>query len=641
MIREMSPNAYGRPNKSALHALVMLALALPACAAAIPQAQSPEAIVDPTLVDPPKVDDTEPVDVQQVAKTLARLRGLELRAPIVVEALDSKGFIERLETRSVGARSPQGASTNAFWIGFGFVPPKTSASNVIQGVLEEQISGFYDPGAKELFLRQAPDPSGRIVLRNANDRSTLVHEIEHALQDQNFRMHDLVTATDDDAALARLAVYEGDAMLAMLAYGVSRDPNHTDHWVSRVARFMKTKSLEELVRRGSHSERLLTAPPLVQRRVLFPYFDGLRLTTDIYRAGGLRLLSGLFDHLPSTTEQVLHPEKYVAGEAAIPVRAPAAPNGYTLLTTGKMGELQTAALLGQCVAPGVAEAASVGWGGDAYAILEGADKKISLLWSTVWDDDEAAGRFEQAILARSECLKTARLDDRVAREVTFVRSGRRVAYVQGLRDEERLSAAHRLLDLVGERSDDVAPLGPVSIPPLLIPEEVFLHRGVVTPTRYASRLLGLTIDAPDHFTAEPGVDGFEVIMKRKAPSFSFIAFDLALSTRNEAYELQYARAFMKGLRKAGSALGVEGAVYEGTEGWTMGARRARAYVWRLKNDFRLRLVFGSACGGKGTAIFVAIARDHATWRMLDGYASALELPSQDAPVCKYLSTVTD
>src|SRR6266850_561468 len=50
-------------------------------------------------------------------------------------------------------------------------------------------------------------------------RLILAHEIEHALQDQNFGIPDLAALPDDDVRLARSALYEGDAMAVMTAYG--------------------------------------------------------------------------------------------------------------------------------------------------------------------------------------------------------------------------------------------------------------------------------------------------------------------------------------------------------------------------------------------------------------------------------------
>src|SRR4051812_20344789 len=153
----------------------------------------------------------------------------------------------------------------------------------------------------------------------------------------------------------------------------------------------------------ARSTELLRAPVIDRERLLFPYVAGKDFVTALYRAGGFPLLDRSFGSPPTTTEQVLHPEKYLAGEPAIPVRAPAAPAGYRAAFVGRMGELQIRAMLTPCVGEDEARASALGWGGDAYTIAVGAGSR-AVLWSTAWDDEPSAARFEQALLASGRCF---------------------------------------------------------------------------------------------------------------------------------------------------------------------------------------------------------------------------------------------
>ena len=72
---------------------------------------------------------------------------------------------------------------------------------------------------------------------------------------------------------------------------------------------------------------------------------------------------------PTTTEQLLHPQKFLAGEGAKPVSAPTA-DGKTI-DTGVIGEFGLGIVLEQGITDGTLSDADVkrateGWGGDAY-----------------------------------------------------------------------------------------------------------------------------------------------------------------------------------------------------------------------------------------------------------------------------------
>src|SRR5208283_3861843 len=78
--------------------------------------------------------------------------------------------------------------------------------------LTEQAAAFYDFHKKKLFV---------IDSRNGLDeRSALVHELAHALADQHFHLARFMGhgSQNDDSALARLAVMEGQATWLMSEY---------------------------------------------------------------------------------------------------------------------------------------------------------------------------------------------------------------------------------------------------------------------------------------------------------------------------------------------------------------------------------------------------------------------------------------
>jgi hypothetical protein len=143
----------------------------------------------------------------------------------------------------------------------------------------------------------------------------------------------------------------------------------------------------------------------------FPYDHGLAFVSYLYRRGNWAEVNRAYAELPLSTEQILHPEKYVAGEAAIAVTDPplstALPSNWRLLADDVLGEWTTYLLLGYGAREAAqlpdetARAAAAGWGGDAYQVYynEGAGAAV-LAAHWVWDTQRDSGEFASALVAQ-------------------------------------------------------------------------------------------------------------------------------------------------------------------------------------------------------------------------------------------------
>jgi hypothetical protein len=102
-------------------------------------------------------------------------------------------------------------------LAFGLAPHAGGSEEVATAseVLQEQIAGFYDSDSDSVFVRHAKFAS---LEDEAKHLAVVAHEVHHALQYQHFDMKALRKTDSDDQALARLALIEGDAMVAMGAY---------------------------------------------------------------------------------------------------------------------------------------------------------------------------------------------------------------------------------------------------------------------------------------------------------------------------------------------------------------------------------------------------------------------------------------
>ena len=135
-------------------------------------------------------------------------------------------------------------------------------------------------------------------------------------------------------------------------------------------------------------------PAFMQDTLLFPYQAGAQFAMGRQlRAAGPRW-TRLHAQMPESTEQMLHPEKYAAGEAPVVVTLPAAlatrmGPGWTLPMLDTLGELQTGHLAAREAAVDADVAGRcrrAGWGGDRMAVIEGPVGSLGAwAWHTVWD----------------------------------------------------------------------------------------------------------------------------------------------------------------------------------------------------------------------------------------------------------------
>jgi hypothetical protein len=368
--------------------------------------------------------------------------------------------------------------------------------------------------------------------------------------------------------------------------------------------------------------------------MLFPYLDGVMFAADLFRAGGTSLIDRAFAHPPRSTEQVLHPDKYILGELPIPVAPLTPPDGWKTVTTGTMGELQTSVLLAQCLPVARANAAAAGWGGDAYAIAWAAAKPAPL-GSPAWPADAAAVRFEEALRARDDCL--AERAPETAPQAVVVRDGTHVAYVQGMPEDAGGPLARSLLALPGARPPDAPPLGPVTIPPLVVPEDAFAHDGRYEGRRWRSPSLGMTISVPDGFEPADNVGSFEALMRHETTG-SVAGFDVLMDRPGERLERAYLRTAMRGLRK-NKGFHWQQLQYVGEDRLAVDDTAAHTYEWRVYGGHVL-IGFVPACEGRATVVLFLVWPEQAG-RAVNRWLDVFHLPDDDSPACTYLERARD
>ena len=86
------------------------------------------------------------------------------------------------------------------------------------------------------------------------------------------------------------------------------------------------------------------APYIAIRTFVFPFAEGLDFAVQLFQAaGGWSLINQVLETPPASTEQVLHLEKYAAGEMPIGIEMPdlgwVLGDGWKHVRTGVLGEL--------------------------------------------------------------------------------------------------------------------------------------------------------------------------------------------------------------------------------------------------------------------------------------------------------------
>ncbi len=196
------------------------------------------------------------------------------------------------------------------------------AANI--ALMKAQLAGYYDPDRQTMVL--ADD------LGKEEENATLLHELVHALQDQNFelgkRLKQGPLMGDKLAALHTLA--EGDATSAMLGETLRAQGYDINQ--------LSNEMLAERMRQD-FSMQNPEVPAVIKRAALAPYLDGLSFVNELRRSGGWKLVDRTWTDPPQSTEQLLHPEKHAAKEGWRQFASPVAPkSGCELVYEDVVGE---------------------------------------------------------------------------------------------------------------------------------------------------------------------------------------------------------------------------------------------------------------------------------------------------------------
>jgi hypothetical protein len=334
-----------------------------------------------------------------VAREVSKIRGLPLRHPIPNEVVDRAELHARLVKMAGEQKTKDETLAEGLaMMRWGMIPTGTDYLGMMVDLMTDQIAGYYDPDTKQLTVSKSAgdDPQWAEMV--------LAHELDHGLQDQAFDLHafENVPDSEGDAALARHAVVEGDGIALMLEVLLARqhvpapwaDPRIADQLVDAMS--------------APTGDSLDKAPLAVREVMLFPYRDGFAFVAALRRHKPWSAVDAVFKRPPRSTEQILHPDKYIADDKPVPITAAVLPSlpDWAIAHQTVWGELGFDLFLrAHGIADQVASEAAAGWGGDRAIVLakpgdsrpEHAIGLVRLEWDTETDAIEAHDAAARAI----------------------------------------------------------------------------------------------------------------------------------------------------------------------------------------------------------------------------------------------------
>ncbi|MEY2450645.1 MAG: hypothetical protein QOD92_219 [Acidimicrobiaceae bacterium] len=316
--------------------------------------------------------------VLDIERFVERERGLEFKEHVPV-TLASDGEFQRMVLAELAGDRTALLEEQEVLRAMGLIPPDFDLIKEQQSLISAAAAGFYNPRTKALVVR-ATSVTPFV-------REVIAHELTHALDDQWFDLHRPgLDSADDESGFAFGGLVEGNARRVENAYVAAMSPADQIEAATEQAALL-----------AQHPE-LLDLPAVLLTLVDFTYSDGSLFVEDLLATGGQAMLDGAFAAPPTTSEQILDPTRFVAGEGPVAVAAPQADGAAS--NVGVLGALLLREMLFDSL-PSVAQVqrAITGWGGDAYATWVDASGKTCLrdtfVGDTQGDTNELVGAITE------------------------------------------------------------------------------------------------------------------------------------------------------------------------------------------------------------------------------------------------------
>lgn len=302
-------------RRLAIATAVLLVAGLVAVGVTLLPPSTHEAPVRPTETDEGAAE-TLDEQIERIAGVVERIRELEFDTVPETNTLAVDELADRVAEEVGSYTVEEAASDQRILAALGAVAPGADLRALIIRGYSEQVGGFYDPRTGELVVG-VEDPDERL---GRLEEMILAHELQHALADAVLGLPEFeeVPEGEEDRVLASQALVEGDATVTMQRY--------LEVGFSVVDQLLLPGELARLEEQLAGFTEL---PHYVQRSFTFPYEEGAAFVEHLLAAGGWQAVDAAYARPPTTTAEIIFPDRYPAGSPDPPSSTAPAVEGWT------------------------------------------------------------------------------------------------------------------------------------------------------------------------------------------------------------------------------------------------------------------------------------------------------------------------
>lgn len=329
-------------------------------------------------------------EINSILQQLSQITGFKIKRELPFELVTREQVNRFLKDQIRRTIKPEEIRAEEITLKkFGFVPPDFDLKQTTIDLLTEQAAAFYDFHRKKLFISDWATENMR--------SAALVHELAHALADENFSIQKYLDQAGDNSeeSLARQTVVEGQASWLMLEFAARRigkslaDPATAREYLSN----------GDSGSDGNDSEYPVfnKAPLYLKETLMFPYEAGQNFQQAILLRDGKAAFARVFREPPLDTAQILHPSRYFDRVKPVTPELPHPVRHSKSYVVGMLGELDERILLEQYIDRAAADDLGPKLVGANYRIDKSKpDGRLMLVYASEWRDGESAASYFRA-----------------------------------------------------------------------------------------------------------------------------------------------------------------------------------------------------------------------------------------------------
>ncbi len=338
--------------------------------------------------------------IEELSAFVEAERELEFLEPVEVLQLDDDAFVDRynaLIDESVEEDREELDLFTGINQALGILPPGVTLLDATYAFGSAGVFGYYNPEDKELVVR-----GGEITVLL---KTIIVHELVHAIDDQHFDLYrPEYDDRDDEISTGFSAIVEGNARRVENAW-------------------KDTLSADELAQLAADELQASLSMDLDFSKITFeyinlqlaPYEFGEVLVGVLDDEGGEDRINEALEEPPTTSEQVLRPERFVDLDPLESVSPP--PADGDVVEQGVFGPLVFQTIF-ESTSGDDAKRALDGWEGDWFVVWEDGDNtciRVDVLLEDSADIDELVDVMEKWTDSRGDRASAEKTSDDLAR----------------------------------------------------------------------------------------------------------------------------------------------------------------------------------------------------------------------------------